>query len=316
MEDITCPLCGAYDAALLFTRKDHTYRISNQPFNVVRCRRCSLVYVNPRPTENHIHHYYPDDFYSVNLDKDALLRDQDRQLKLKWKYVSHLRPGKLIDIGCMKGEFLNWMQQRGWEVQGVEFSSKPPNVFNLDICYKNLVESDLPANSFDLVTLWAVLEHVYHPRAMLRQVWRVLKPGGTIVLLVTNINSLPGRLMRHDDIPRHTILFSERTLTRMLQRTGFVSTRVMFNCRLFGGSNRGLLNYLVKLAAGERMEYILSQNRDPNRWHEFSRQVRGRDYPWMKWIDKADIALTPWLDRMFDRLHLGFIMLAEARKPD
>ncbi|MBZ5497069.1 MAG: class I SAM-dependent methyltransferase [Acidobacteriia bacterium] len=270
--------------------------------------------MNPRPSDEEIHLFYPEEFYDSHLTAEGLLRAKDRQLALKFEYVRDLPAGRLLDIGCMKGEFMYFMQQRGWEVRGADFSTKPPNVFDLDIFYGDIESAGYSPGSFDLVTLWAVLEHVYYPKKMLASVYRLLRRGGKAVLLVTNFNSLPGRFMRHDDIPRHTTLFTRRTLGKMLQSTGFRPDRFDFNCDLFGGNNRGVLNYLVKLAAGEEIDEIVAQNRTSKRWQEFSSQVRGKPHQWMLKIDSLDIRFAPYLDRLMDRLRFGFIMIARATR--
>jgi SAM-dependent methyltransferase len=314
MENVPCPLCDVDDARTVFQRRDLTYLVSQEEFHVVRCRRCGLVYVNPRPTEEEIHSFYTEEFYKTDADPSQLLLEKERELLLKYGYVKKLKPGKLLDIGCQKGEFMFFMKQRGWDVHGVEFSSTPPNLFGLDIRYCDLGSAGYDPSGFDLVTLWAVLEHVYGPKEMLSEVNRLLKPGGKIVLLVTNFNSIPGRFMRHDDIPRHTTLFTERTIRRMLRLTGFEPDRARFDCELFGGRNRGVLNYLVKLAAGEKIDDIVSQNRCAGRWGEFAGQLRGRESSRMLKIDRLDIRLTPHLDRWLDWLQLGFIMIVTATK--
>ncbi len=314
MEHIRCPLCEADQSRIVFRRRDFTHQVSTEDFQVVRCRKCGLVYVDPRPTEEEIHAYYPEEFYETRLDAAQLLREKERQLALKYEFVRDIPPGKLLDIGCMKGEFLYFMQHRGWEVHGLDFSSTPPNVFGLDIFYGDLSSAAYPPESFDLITLWAVLEHVYHPKRMLSEVCRLLKPGGRAVMLVTNFRSLPARLMRHDDIPRHTTLFTRRTLGKMLRSCGLRPEGFHFNSELFGGSNRGVLNYLVKLAAGERIEEIVAQNRTVSRWQEFACRLRGKPSEWMLKVDLKDQRLAPRLDRWLDRFHCGFIMIAVASK--
>ena len=314
MKYIHCPLCETDRTKLLFRRKDFTHRVSEDEFCVVRCRNCSLVYINPRPTEEEIHLYYPEEFYDTHLTAECLMREKERQLALKYEFVKDLPPGRLLDIGCMKGEFMYFMQQRGWKVCGMDFSTTPPNVFGLDIFYGDLESAGYLPESFDLITLWAVLEHVYYPKKMLATVHRLLKRGGKVVLLVTNFKSLPGRFMRQDDIPRHMTMFTKRTLGNMLRHTGFRPDRFRFNCELFGGVNRGVLNYLVKLAGGERIDEIVAQNRTPVRWQEFSSQVRGKPYEWMLKIDSLDIRFTPCLDRLLDTLQFGFIMIARATR--
>jgi len=299
---------------VLFRCKDYFLNISDVEYAVVKCRECGLVYVNPRPTEDEISSLYTDGYYRADLTPEELLNERKDQLLAKFDKVKHLPAGRLLDIGCQKGEFPFFMSQKGWEVQGVEFFPGPPNLFGLDIFYGNLADAGFPSETFDLVTLWAVLEHVYHPREMLSEVHRVLKPGGAVLLLVTNINSISGRLLRHDDIPRHTTLFSRRTLSRMLRVAGFRPQACYYGNDIFNGSTRGVLNYLVKLAAGERLADIVAQNRIAGKWHEFSGQLHGRDSLFMSFIDRTDIALTPLLDRLVDRLGLGFIMTVEAKK--
>jgi SAM-dependent methyltransferase len=314
MEYIHCALCGADDTKLVFKRKDLTYHTSEHEFCAVRCRQCGLVYVNPRPTLEEIHAYYPEEFYDTQINAGQLLHEKEQQLLLKYQYVKNLRPGTLLDVGCSKGEFLFFMQQKGWEVHGIDFSTKPPNVFGLDIVYGDFEAAGYKPESFDLVTLWAVLEHMYEPKQVLLKVQHVIKPGGKIVLLVTNFKSLPAWLMRHDDIPRHTTLFTKRTLRDMLRRTGFTPDGFSFNCALFGGHNRGVLNYVVKRLAGEPIQDIVEQNRSAGKWRQFSSQLRGRDSRGMLKVDSLDRAIMPYLDCWLDRLHCGFIMIARATK--
>ena len=314
MEYISCPLCGSCDARLVFRRKDLRHNISDHEFCVVRCRGCRLVYVNPRPTKQEIHQYYPPEFYEVGLTAEEVYGNLEWQLRLKYGYVEDLAPGRLLDVGCDKGEFMFYMQQRGWAVKGIDFSTKPPNVFGLDILYGDLDEATFPPESFDLVTMWAVLEHVYQPVWMLRTIGRILRPGGKLVVAVTNFRSAPARFMRHDDIPRHTTMFTKQTLREMLRHAGISLEACHFCCELYGGSHRGLLNYIGKLAAGEKIEDIVAMNRSNGRWHEFSGQLRGRPSRLMEKIDRMDIALSPVLDRWMDRLHMGFIMIASGRK--
>jgi SAM-dependent methyltransferase len=314
MEYIPCNLCGSDRSTVLFRCKDYFLNISDLEYAVVKCRECGLVYVNPRPTEEEISSLYTAEYYRAVLTPEELLEERKEQLQAKFAKVRHLPPGRLLDIGCQKGEFPFFMSQQGWEVQGVEFFPGPPNLFGVDIFYGNLADAGFPSGSFDLVTLWAVLEHVYYPREMLEEVHRILKPGGAVVLLVTNIHSIPGRFLRHDDIPRHTTLFSRRTLSRLLSATGFRPQAYYYGNDIFNGSTRGVLNYLVKLAAGERLPEIVAQNRIAGKWHEFSGQLCDRDSRFMSFIDRTDIALTPWLDRLVDRLGLGFIMTVEATK--
>jgi SAM-dependent methyltransferase len=162
--------------------------------------------------------------------------------------------------------------------------------------------------------MWGVLEHVYDPMSVLRNASRLLKRGGRFLALVTNFNSLPARFMRHDDVPRHTTLFTKCILRDMLRKSGFEPERFYFNSELFGGTHRGVFNYLVKLALGEQIDDIVAQNRSIDRWYQFSSQIRGKQSNMMLKVDRFDIAVTPYLDRIMDWCGYGFIMICQATK--
>lgn len=314
LEHVACPLCGSQDHRLVFTRRDHTHLVSDIKFHIVRCGGCGLVFVNPRPSVDAIHAYYPNDFYQVELNADELLAQKQQTLHARLKVMGNLSPGRILDVGCQKGEFLYFMRQRGWEPVGVEFSSKPPNVYNLPIHYTELKDAPLSAGSFDVITLWAVLEHIHEPVQVLREVSRLLKPGGRAFVLVPNFNSIPAQFMRHDDVPRHLIMFTPRTLGRAAGLAGMDIRRVAFGDDIFSGHTRGVLNYAWKLARGESIEEIVAQNREPGRWREFSEMIRGRPNRIMRLVDRLDQKVTPALDYVVNALGLGFIFTAELVK--
>ena len=313
LEHARCPLCDEDDFRVLFRRPDLTHLVSPFAFPVVRCRRCSMVYVTPRPAEQALEQFYPDPFFAAEAELGEFLTDQGPFLLEKWKYVKDLRPGRLLDIGCQKGEFLYFMEHRGWKVKGVELFPKAPNRFHQDIFYGRLEQAAFPPAEFDLITLWAVLEHVYSPKKLLRLIRPLLAPGGVLVVLVPNFFSIPGRIMRHDDIPRHTSLFTAGTLGRMLTATGFTVQDVDYNHVLFGGGTRGIFNYLAKRFAGERFDEIVRQNRTPGRWIEFALECCRQPCPTMADIDLWDQQLSPWLSGLMDILGMGFTMIVRAR---
>ena len=316
MENINCPLCGNDDYRILFRRKDLRFRVSDIEFSVVRCNACKLVYVNPRPTETELHEYYPDRFYNISADSGRFLAAEEATNTLKYSYLTDMAPGSLLEIGPSKGEFMMFMKQKGWQVHGIELSEKPANLFNLDIRRGRISDAGYVRESFDLIVLWAVLEHAYDPCGMLKDLTGLLKPSGRIVAAVTNFSSIPGRFMRHDDVPRHVVMFSRDTLPRVLLRAGLSMEMLDFNSKLFGGTHRGLLNYLFKLASGERLNDIVTQNRVTGMWSDFSSSIKGKPSAMMRLVDGLDGRFTPLVDAAMDKLGLGFIMVVRASKSD
>lgn len=311
MQYSACPICKSDQQELLFDRLDHTHYVTRDRFRVVRCRACAMVFVNPRPDPVEIKAFYTRDFYDVAITAEKLLAEKRETLQAKAKMLSTLSPGRLLDIGCQKGEFLFWMKQHAWDVHGIEFSETPPNVFNMPIHYGRVETAAFESGSFDAITLWAVLEHVHDPIETLAQVKRLLAPKGRAFVLVPNFRSPPARLMRHDDVPRHLLMFTPSTLRQAARLAGLRVRRFVFNDDVFSGSNRGLLNFLVKRAFGESYDEILSQNRSAERWSEFTGSLNGTPSRLLKLVDRIDLRLTPHMDRIMRRFRCSFIMTAE-----
>jgi SAM-dependent methyltransferase len=316
LEQVPCNLCGSEQSRAIFTSRDYRFQTDPTEFAVVRCRSCGLVRLNPRPIEEDIHRYYHDGFYRADETPKEALDNLDERWSGMAKHIARYPRGRLLDVGCYRGELMEHMRTRhGWSVAGIEFSQRPTNHFDLDIFYGDIARSPFPSDSFDVVTLWAVLEHVYNPTHVLQHVRRLLRPGGTCIILVPNFHSVPGRLLRHDDIPRHVTMFTRRTLARLLAKCGLQPVEWSCDQDVYGGSVRGCLNFLVKRMAGESMGEILAQNRPEgaDRWHEFSSQIKSRDSALMRRVDAVDNWLAPRLDRVLDTLGLGFTMTVHAR---
>jgi 2-polyprenyl-3-methyl-5-hydroxy-6-metoxy-1,4-benzoquinol methylase len=311
MEYTVCPLCRSDRHKLLFDRLDHTLYVTNDRFRIVRCLNCSMVFVNPRPGLEEMRMFYPPEFYDVNLPPEKLLVEKQGSLQARAELLAGLARGKLLDIGCGKGEFLFWMRKAGWDVQGLEFSLTAPNVFDMPIYYGQLESAPLKERSFDAITMWAVLEHIHNPIPTLSRLADLLKPGGRAFVLVPNFRSLPARIMRHDDVPRHLLMFTPSTLSKAASAAGLRIRRTVFSDDIFSGSTRGVLNFVIKRAFGETYDEILAQNRSAVRWREFESQLRGKPSELMQWVDSVDKRFTPLLDRVVRTLRCSFTMTAE-----
>ena len=311
MQYSACPVCKSDHQKMLFDRLDHTHYVTNDRFQVVRCCRCNMVFVNPRPHPIDIKSFYTPEFYDVAITAEKLLEEKRTTLRARAKMLATLPPGRLLDIGCQKGEFLFWMKQQGWDVHGIEFSETPPNMFSMPIHYGRVETAPFEPGSFDAITLWAVLEHVHDPVETLQQVRSLLTSSGRAFVLVPNFRSPPAQIMRHDDIPRHLLMFTPSTLRHAARLSGLRVRRFVFSDDIFSGSNRGLLNFLVKRAAGESYDEILAQNRSAERWPEFVGSIKGKPSRFLRFADQIDLRLTPYVDRLMRLMRCSFIMTAE-----
>jgi SAM-dependent methyltransferase len=139
------------------------------------------------------------------------------------------RPGRVLDVGCGRGVLLQEFRRQGWDVQGTELSDQAAayarGVLGLPVETGSLDTIGFPANHFDAITLWHVLEHVADPQSLLSEVNRILKPGGVLLVSVPNFGSCEARLFRdrwfHLDVPRHVTHLTKGSLREALAVTGF-----------------------------------------------------------------------------------------------
>lgn len=318
--EVPCPLCRSSDSRHLFWTRDYVFQVSTQRFGVKRCNACGAGFASPRPPEQDMGHYYPPAFYWAwegsedALDWTSVMKSREVQLQAKATWLQGLAPGNLLDIGAQKGEFLWFMAQRGWKVQGVEMDSKVPNPAGLPIRYGDFLNMDFPEQSFDVVTLWAVLEHVYDPLSFVEKAARLLRPGGSLIVLVTNMNSIQARYYQADDYPRHLTLFTRASIRRMCQATGLELQQVSTDQRIFGGSLSGGLVYAIKRLLGYRQDEALfewKQLKDPQL---FWTKWRGRPSTTIKMISRLDRLITLPIEKLLDGFGYGFILTFKAQK--
>jgi SAM-dependent methyltransferase len=235
MQHIDCPLCGSSADIPVAAVQDRLLGLDGQ-FTLVRCANCELHYLNPQPTRAELEHYYPagyDPFETRSPDTLPLLQRLSVNYGLRKRcraIVRYQQRGKLLEIGCANGLFMNMMRQMGdWQVQGVEISRTAVQYareqLGLDVFHGELEEAGFAEHSFDAVVMWDVLEHLHRPKTTLHEIHRVLKPGGVFVFRVPVLDSwersLFGPYWAGWDAPRHLVTFSLHTLGRMLEQTGF-----------------------------------------------------------------------------------------------
>lgn len=233
-EFLPCDRCGATEERVLFEGPDRLHHMPGA-FRVVECMRCGWIRQNPRPTVETISYYYPSDypnFIPAIEDEPRPWRRWDHQygiVKRRWA-VERLQPkGRLLDVGCATGIFLHEMEQASWDVVGVEPNLNAADYarrrFVLQVYVGTLRQARLPSASFDVITLWDVLEHLHTPWADLVEVHRLLRDSGLLVVRIPNLESPEARwfgpLWLGWDLPRHLYLFPRRALVAALSELGF-----------------------------------------------------------------------------------------------
>lgn len=234
MQSCSHPAAGA---EILFPAVDY---ISGETFQVARCRHCAQVVTLPVPAD--IGRYYPAGYYGDKAGRRFPAPVEWLQQTLyarRAQFVSRQmngRKGRVLDIGCGRGLLLRAFQQNGFDVTGTEFSDDAcryaREVLGIPVRVGLLDQLHFPDNSFDVVVMWHVLEHVSDPRPTLAEVARILRPGGIFLVGVPNFGSAEARLTKsgwfHLDIPRHLSHHTPESLKSALAAAGLRTEKVSF----------------------------------------------------------------------------------------
>lgn len=242
VETVDCPLCARNAAEPWLHVVDPAAPEQGAVWPLQRCGACSLIFLNPRPTEIASTEFYRHagylPFSSAVTAKNAYahLYGWLRRYNLRWKRRAitafHKRglpfSGRLLDVGCGTGEFLQEMQHAGWEVAGIERDLDAAQFAREHLHLKVMTGSvdDLAkaGDQFDVITLWHVLEHLYRPREVLQSLSKLLGSDGVVVIAVPNIAGVDAKFYGSYwvalDAPRHVQHFSLATLQNLAASVG------------------------------------------------------------------------------------------------
>lgn len=230
-----CPLCGASGQIPYAQCKDFT--ISNESFYLLKCPSCNIVYTLDPPSESDTKRY-------DKLDLKLRLGDSPRGLTGRLYY--HIRnlmlirkahivekqayrtSGSLLNYGAKTGYFSSRMERRGWEVTSVE-KYLEERLFSLEMFHHRMIDlsemESLHSETFDVITLWHVFEHSYHPGELLDRFHELLRPGGILIMSCPNINSIDakyyGPYWAAYDVPRHLWHFEPGSICNLALKHGF-----------------------------------------------------------------------------------------------
>jgi 2-polyprenyl-3-methyl-5-hydroxy-6-metoxy-1,4-benzoquinol methylase len=240
-----CDFCGSDDYRVIYEatfsdasfagNKSESFKYAaadQSKGNIVKCKKCDLVYQAPR--DNNVARIYQgvdeDDFYVAS--KADRLATCERDLSRMESVTGPSSGRKLIDVGCSYGLFLDAAKARGWNTYGVELSDyqrgeamkNHPN-----ICGREIRDCGYAEGSFDVMTMFDVVEHLATPSAFLRDAYRIIKPGGYFVACTPNLESIQSKLFGKywlNFARMHFYYFTPKTLRATLERVGFKIVKV------------------------------------------------------------------------------------------
>ena len=245
-EVICCPVCHSGGKQLYKNLQDRLFN-TNGNWSFSKCSTCQTVWLNFRPQKEDIQKYYFDYFthgdrneaecglktkYSIKtkiLDLILFKRRIERDLYGKARLIPLKPPGRILDIGCGDGSYMDWMRKNGWDVIGCEPDPKAAHIaktrLGLNVINAAFEDLKYPPNSFDAITLNHVIEHVYDPKDVIIRCFELLKFNGKLAIITPNISSFGHNVYKSSwfnlDPPRHIVIFSPETLCSVLKECKF-----------------------------------------------------------------------------------------------
>jgi SAM-dependent methyltransferase len=235
-----CPICGSNS---ITTAKIQTtdYSVSKESFNISECQECGLLFTNPRPVAEDLGRYYKSSNYISHTNQASGLFGKTYQvlrnwsIKRKFKLLDeHVVKGSLLDYGCGTGEFLAEGKKLGWRVIGMEIAEdvrkRAISTHQLEVISPGLLHNLDPA-SFDVITMWHVLEHVSELQIVAHQLVEKIKPGGYLVLAVPNPDSWDAKYYKEYwaalDVPIHLYHFKKHNIVDLFAKFEMQSVSVV-----------------------------------------------------------------------------------------
>lgn len=224
-EPVKCIICNANNEKLWAKRNG---------FNVVQCRQCGLVYVNPRLTPKALIEMYnenkisPKSYYVENIEEDR--KTFRNRIKIIEMYK---KTGRLLDVGCAIGTFMDEAKKRGWDVYGLDINKSAieycRDKLKLNAKVSKIEDSGLKKESFDVIVMNDFLEHVPDPVFTVKEANKLLKKDGIVFIVTPNIGSILANLTKsrwlHLKPDEHIYYYNPRTIKILLNKANLKFVR-------------------------------------------------------------------------------------------
>lgn len=234
-----CPICGSKKLEKSFQTKD--YFLTQEEFNICRCKKCDFHFTSPRPKATHLSPYYKSDEYISHSNSNkglfGFLYQRVRKITLLRKYllINNFRRGNsILDIGCATGQLLQEFKSRGWDCVGIEPDLDARSLAEKKYHLKVFGEEGiglLEDSSFDVISMFHVLEHVSNIDERMNDLKRLIKANGYVFIALPNIESWDAQHYKEFwaglDVPRHLYHFKKDNVKQLFENYNFKIVKII-----------------------------------------------------------------------------------------
>ena len=248
-----CAVCGE-EGSIPFLAAPDRYHGRQKLYQLLRCPSCSLVWLSnpPQPTEMSEH-------YGADYDRSvATAGEEPNRWRGRWEMLSQYKSGgAILDLGCSAGGFLAGLRNSSWRLYGIDMSEAVAREARArsgaEVFVGDILDAPFPPESFDAITGFHVLEHLYRPRDVLAKISEWLKPDGIFCAMVPNIDSAGSHIFQSYwyalELPRHLSHFSPKSLRILAQSVALEEVSVTTDREVFiEASTRYILDDLLRKA--------------------------------------------------------------------
>lgn len=229
--EFRCDFCQGTEKEVVYTLKDHRLHLPGE-WVLYRCPSCGLLCLWPQPDWVELERHYPQPYHGYIRDENSSLKALrhfgfGRRLKAIERFKKPI--GSLLEIGCATGDFLAYVSQKlnihGTGIEPISFAADIARAKGLTIFSEDLPALKFAEQSFDVVAYWDVLEHIPNPLEHLQECYRILQPGGLLVIKTPDPSGGEAGLFKENwigfEAPQHLFIFSKHVLIRRLEDIGF-----------------------------------------------------------------------------------------------
>lgn len=271
-----CKMCGSLKNYLLYSAESH-----GRHYEIMKCHICDVVYMADDLTQSELDSYYSEQ-YDYN---DFRYRQETNPLAEATviKNLNLIKPylkshPKLLEVGCMHGYFLNKAREIGFEVSGLEKSKNAAiygrKTFELNIKNGDLADAKFQPNSFDIIFMGHVIEHLPNPKNDLDVIKKILKPNGLLVILCPNFKSIGAKIFNRTWSwlcpPEHIFQYTPKTISALLNTSGLSIKKLTST-----NGDQGYLRYLgveivnlLPFSNNFKVKYRVLIDENPNHWSQ------------------------------------------------